>query len=157
MAQNSVFINIPVADLSRSIKFYSALGFVQNAAFSNDVAAMMSLPPAPSSAPAVAHDGPIKIMLLTHPFFQGFLPQGVTIPDATKTAQVIVCFGKDSKEAVDEFVDKVAKNGGRKDIRAKTDIEKQMEEGGAYGAAVADPDGHILEVMYMPEQPKAEK
>ena len=36
-----VFVNLPVTDLSRSIEFYTALGFKQNKEFSNDEAAAM--------------------------------------------------------------------------------------------------------------------
>lgn len=36
-----VFVNFPVTDLSRSIEFYTALGFQQNKEFSDDNAASM--------------------------------------------------------------------------------------------------------------------
>lgn len=134
--EHNVFINLPVSNLEKSIAFYTAVGFVQNKTFSNDQSAMMSLPRAGGSTSGPeAHEGTIKIMLLAHPFFKGFLPKTVEIADATKVSQVLVCFSRESKEAVDEFVEKAAANGGRKDIKEKSDAEKQAEQGGMHGGA----------------------
>ncbi len=72
-------------------------------------------------------------MLLTHPFYKTFLPKGVEIADPTKVAQCITCLSRPSKEAVDEMRHIAAENGGKKDVREQTEMEKQMEQTGMYG------------------------
>lgn len=115
---------------------------------------MMSLPAFPSASTTgpQAHEGPIKIMLLTKPFFQKFLPASMEIADQTKVAQTLVCVSRESKEAVDAFVEAAAKNGGKKDIRPKNEEESGDSQGGMYGGVVSDPDGHILEAVYMAKE-----
>lgn len=149
---STVFLNIPVQDLARSIRFYTAIGFVQNVTFSSAEAAMMSLPPTPSTTGPAAHEGPFKIMLLTHPFYDGFLPKGTERPDPRKAAQCLICVGKESRESIDETAEKAVENGGEKDIRKKADAEKEMEKAGMYGRVLRDPDGHIIETVYMPKE-----
>lgn len=130
--QHSIFLNIPVVNLEASITFYSAIGFVQNKTFSSGESAMMSLPPIGSSG-LQAHEGAVKIMLLTHPFYKSFLPPNVEIADPKKVAQCLICLSRPSKEAVDELCEQAAKTGGNKDIREKSEMEKKMEESGMYG------------------------
>jgi hypothetical protein len=130
--QNIVFINLPVTDVDKSAAFYKALGLVANKTFSNKDCAMVSLPLAPDTNP---HESPIKIMLLGHTFFQTFVPPDRKIGDPNSTVQSIICFSRESREAVDEFVAKAKEAGGTTDIREKTDMEKMMEEHGMYGAA----------------------
>ena len=130
--QNTVFINLAITDLQRSLAFYTNLGLVQNKTFSDENCTMVSLPLTPESN---VHESPIKIMLLNHSFFSSFLPKGIAIADPKNTAQSIICFSRDSREGVDEMVAKAKEAGGRTDIREKTDMEKMMEQGGMYGAA----------------------
>jgi uncharacterized protein len=55
-----IFVNLPVADLRKSIAFYSAIGFTQNHQFSDDTAACM----------VISEDN--DVMVLTHEKFKGF-------------------------------------------------------------------------------------
>lgn len=80
-------------------------------------------------------------MLLTHDKWRTFTDRA--IPDAHKTAQVLICISEDSREAVDSVVDRAASAGGQADPNAKQDY------GFMYGRSYADPDGHIWEVMWM--------
>lgn len=97
---------------------------------------MLSLPLQSDTKAANANNSPINIMLLTHPFFTTFLPKGIEIADTGKTAQSILCFSRESKEAVDEMVKIVGENGGKTGIREKSEMEKEMEgKGVMYGAA----------------------
>ncbi|ETN44442.1 uncharacterized protein HMPREF1541_10623 [Cyphellophora europaea CBS 101466] len=150
--QNSLFLNIPVADLTRSIAFYTAIGFVKNETFSSPEAGTMSLPPTPSTTGPAAHGGTIKIMLLTYDFYSSFLPPGVQMGDPQKAAQCIMCLTRESKEAVDEIAETAAASGGSKDVREKTAMEKEMEKSGMYGRVLRDPDGHIIETVWMPAE-----
>ena len=124
-----IFINLPVADLARSIAFYEAIGATKNEMFSDETAACM-----------VVSDV-IHVMLLTHDKWKGFTDRA--IPDAHASAQVLLCLSEDSREAVDAAVNKAAGAGGKADPNAAQDY------GFMYGRSYADPDGHIWETMWM--------
>ena len=142
-----IFVNIPVNDLPASIKFYTALGFVQNQTFSDERAAMVSLPMDPAADPKAAHKSPIKVMLLSRPRFAEFVPAGRSIPDAHTATGVLLCLSMRSREAVDEFVGKAANAGGNADVR------EPQEYGYMYGRSFEDLDGHLWETVWM--DPKA--
>ena len=72
-----IFINLPVSDLDRSIAFYEAVGAVKNPMFSDDTAACMVI------------SDVIHVMLLTHDKWRTFTDRA--IPDANKSAQVLMC------------------------------------------------------------------
>lgn len=124
-----IFINLPVADLPRSIAFYEAVGATRNPMFSDDTAACM-----------VVSDV-IHVMLLTHDKWRTFTDRA--IPDAHASAQVLLCLSRDSREAVDAVVAQAEAVGGKIDPNATQDY------GFMYGRSYADPDGHIWEVMWM--------
>ena len=124
-----IFVNLPVTDLPRSMKFYEAVGFTNNPMFTNDQAA------------AMAWSDEIVVMLLTHDFWKTFTDKG--IPDARETAQMLLCLGQDSKEAVEAIVKKAVAVGGR------SDPTPQQDMGFMYGRSFEDPDGHIWENVWM--------
>lgn len=128
MAQ-MIFVNLPVADLPRSVAFYEAVGFTRNPKFSDDTAAAMGWSEA------------IHVMLLSHDKWRSFTDK--TIPDARSSAQVMLCLSRDSRASVDAMMENVAKGGGNADCQPPQD----------YGFMVCrsfeDPDGHNWEVMWM--------
>ncbi len=124
-----IFINLPVADLDRSIAFYEAVGATKNETFCDDTAACM-----------VVSDV-IHVMLLTHDKRKTFTDRA--IPDAHASAQVLLCLSEDSRDAVDAVVAKAGAAGG------KVDPNTTQDYGFMYGRSYADLDGHIWEVMWM--------
>lgn len=126
-----IFVNLPVADVARATAFYEAIGFRKNETFSNE------------SASAMEWSDAISVMLLSHDFFRGFLPEGHGIGDAHRSAQALICLSFDSREAVDAVTVAAAASGGTADVRAVQDM------GFMYSRAFADPDGHIYEPMFM--------
>lgn len=124
-----IFVNLPVADLAKSRRFYEQIGATNNPQFSDDTAACM-----------VVSDT-IFVMLLTHEKFSSFTSK--TISDAHKSAQVLLCLSEDSKDEVNGRVDSAVKGGG------KADPTPQQDYGFMYGRSFEDPDGHIWEVMWM--------
>ena len=124
-----IFVNLPVTDLPRSMKFYEAVGFTNNPAFTNEQAA------------AMAWSDEIVVMLLTHDFWKTFT--GKTIPNAHDTAQVLLCLGQDSQDAVEAIVGKAVGAGGTADPTPKQDM------GFMFGRSFEDPDGHIWENVWM--------
>jgi predicted lactoylglutathione lyase len=124
-----IFVNLPVTDLPRSMKFYEAVGFTNNPMFTNEQAA------------AMAWSDEIVVMLLTHEFWKTFTSK--TIPDAKEVAQVLLCLGQDTQEAVNAIVDNAVTAGGKADPTPKQDM------GFMYGRSFEDPDGHIWENAFM--------
>lgn len=124
-----IFVNPPVTDLPRSMRFYEAAGFTNNSAFTNDQAA------------AMAWSDEIVVMLLRHDFWKTFSSKA--IPDAHTAAQVLLCLSHDSRDAVEAIVGKAVAAGGRPDPTPKQDL------GFMYGRSFEDPDGHIWENAYM--------
>jgi predicted lactoylglutathione lyase len=124
-----IFVNLPVGDLSRSRAFLEALGAVNEPKFTDDTAACMSL------------CDNIHVMLLTKEKFSQFTPR--PIADATKGSEVLLCLSSDSRESVDATVERGVSAGGTADPSPKQDY------GVMYGRSIADPDGHIWEIMWM--------
>lgn len=128
--QQMIFINLPVTDLGRSIAFYEGVGARKEPKFSNDQAAMMVI------------SDTISVMLLTHDFYAGFTAK--PIADANATSQVLLCLSRDSREAVDDILDRAGAAGGQTDVGPRQEVGEMM-----YGRSFADPDGHHWEVMWM--------
>ena len=124
-----IFINLPVADLNRSIAFYEAVGATKNPMFSDETAACMVL------------SDVIHVMLLTHEKWATFTSK--KIPDAHASAQMLLCLSRDSRDAVDAVVAQAGAAGGT------ADPNKPQDYGFMYGRSYADPDGHIWETMWM--------
>ncbi len=124
-----IFVNLPVSDLQRSRGFLEALGAVNEAKFTDETAACMKL------------SDSIFVMLLTHDKFRQFTPRPIS--DATAASEVLICLSADSRESVDTAVERGEANGGIADPAPKQDY------GVMYGRSVADPDGHIFEIMWM--------
>lgn len=136
-----IFVNLPVADLAASTSFYEALGFTKNSQFSDDTASCMVL------------SDTIYVMVLTHYKWRTFTDR--EIPDATKSAQVLLAISCESREEVDVWNARAAAHGGTADVNPKQD------HGFMYGRDFADPDGHIWEPYWMdmaaiPGEPEAE-
>ncbi len=124
-----IFVNLPVKDLQKSMDFFSQLGYTFNKQFTDEKAACM----------VISED--IYAMLLTEPFFQGFIP-GKEITDTAKTKEVLVCLSADSRDAVNDLVDKAIAAGGKQ-------FRNPEDHGFMYGRSFEDPDGHVWEVMWM--------
>lgn len=124
-----IFVNLPVTDLDRSMRFYEAVGFTNNPHFTNRQAA------------AMMWSEEIVVMLLTHDFWKTFTSK--TIPDARETAQVLLCLGQCSQAEVDAIVGKAVAAGGQPDPTPKQDL------GFMYGRSFEDPNGHIWENVWM--------
>jgi predicted lactoylglutathione lyase len=117
----TIFLNLPVADLDRSLSFYKAIGAEQNMQFSDETAAMVALSDA------------VHVMLLTHDKFRQFTTK--RIADAGESAQVLLALSCDSREDVDAITDKALAAGG-------AEVHGPEDHGWMYSRAFDDPDGH---------------
>jgi hypothetical protein len=79
-------------------------------------------------------------MLLSEAFFKSFTNREVV--DTSKYAQMTVALAAESREKVDEIVNKAASLGGK----IFTDPQ---DHGYMYQWSFEDPDGHIWEIVYM--------
>ena len=127
--QRMIFVNLPVSDLKRSRAFLEALGAVNEPRFTDETAACMTLSES------------IHVMLLTHDKFSLFTPR--PIADAKAGSEVLLCLSANSRESVDSTIARGVSAGGTADPSPKQDY------GVMYGRSVADPDGHIWEIMWM--------
>ncbi|EYD71567.1 hypothetical protein Rumeso_04968 [Rubellimicrobium mesophilum DSM 19309] len=123
-----VFVNLPVADLSRARAFYAALGLAFDERFSDDAAA------------CVVVSESIFLMLLTRDKFATFSPRPVG--DPSRDCSTLVALSRDSREAVDAFMSAGLGAGG-------IDNARVQDHGFMYGRSISDPDGNVLEVMWM--------
>lgn len=123
-----IFVNLPVKNLAVSKSFFSALGFSFNAMFADE------------NMEAMIVSDDISVLLLVEPYFKTFTTK--PIADAVSTTEVILSLGVDSREQVDELVDK-AMNAGAQPANDPKDL------GYVYGRSFQDPDGHIWEVTYI--------
>ena len=124
-----IFVNLPVSDLAQSRGFLEALGAANEPKFTDDTAACMQL------------SDSIFVMLLTHDKFKQFTPRPIADPRAG--SQMLLCLSAESREQVDSTVERAVSAGGSADPAPKQDY------GVMYGRSVADPDGHIWELMWM--------
>ncbi|SDI04241.1 VOC family protein [Alteribacillus bidgolensis] len=131
-----IYVNLPVKDLNQSIDFFTRLGFEFNDQFTDENAACLII------------GENMFAMLLKEDFFQTFTKKEIT--DATKNTEVIVALSADSKEEVDELVNKALEAGGKPS-------NDPVEAGFMYGGSFQDRDGHLWEVLYMDEDALAKK
>lgn len=125
-----IFVNLAVKDLQRSIDFFTQLGFEFNTEMTDE------------NATCLVVGENIYVMLLVEPFFKTFTKK--SLADPTASTEVIVAISADSREGVDDLVNKALAAGGS----ASND---KMDNEYMYGWSFQDPDGHLWEVIYMEE------
>jgi len=116
-----LFINLPVADVPKSLAFFKALGFNHNPEFSGDEAACIIL------------SDTISVMLGSHAKFREFTPKAVC--DTSKAVEVLLTLSCDSRERVDVLVAKAVAAGG-------STYDQPEDFGFMYTHSFVDPDGH---------------
>lgn len=123
-----VFINLPVADLKKSMAFYEAIGFKNNPQFSDASGACM-----------VVSDT-IYVMLLTHEKFQQFTSKSII--DAKNTVGVLNSLSMSSNDDLNNFVAKALKAGG-------SEYREPQDFGFMQLRCFEDLDGHNWEATYV--------
>jgi predicted lactoylglutathione lyase len=126
--ETKIFVNLPVKDLNRTVEFFTKLGFSFNPQFTDENATCM----------VIGED--IFVMLLVEKFFKSFTKKEIC--DATKDAEVIVALSAESRENVDQMMNRVKEAGGR-------ESREPQDHGWMYGRGFQDVDGHLWEVIYM--------
>jgi len=125
-----LFVNLPVKDLNKTVEFFTKLGFTFNPQFTDENATCM----------IVGND--IFVMLLVEKFFKTFTKKEIS--DVSKNTEVIVALSTQSREEVDQMMEKVLGAGGR-------EARDPQDHGWMYGRSFEDIDGHLWEIFYMDE------
>jgi len=125
---HKLFVNIPVSDLQRSIRFFEALGFTFNAQFTDATATCM----------LVGEDA--YFMLLTKERFASFSKR--PLGDSRKETSALFALSVNSREEVDAMVQKAVAAGGSHAV-------EPQDHGFMYGWSFYDLDGHHWEVFWM--------
>ena len=125
-----IFVNLPVKDLNKSVAFFTKLGFNFNPQFTDENATCM----------IVGED--IFIMLLVEKFFKSFTKKEVC--DTSKNTEAILALSVESREKVDQMMDKAIEAGGG-------ESREKQDHGWMYGRSFEDVDGHLWEVFFMEE------
>lgn len=123
-----VFINFPVKDLNRSINFFTKLGYTFNPQFTDEKATCMIV------------SDTIYVMLLVEPFFQSFTKKEIC--DTKKAAEVSICLSAESRDAVNQMVNKAVAAGA-------TIPDPANDHGWMYLHSFDDLDGHHWEYAWM--------
>lgn len=125
-----IFINLPVKDLNRSISFFTELGFSFNPQFTNDKGTCLII------------GENINAMLLVEEFYATFTNKEIC--NAETTSEVLIAVSFETREKVDEIMEKAIKAGGTEYVETK-------DYGWMYQRTFLDIDGHHWEIFYMDE------
>ncbi|MET8352986.1 VOC family protein [Micromonospora sp. NPDC005206] len=122
------FINLPVRDLTTAAEFYRSLGFTsEQAELDGD------------SQSFTISDG-TRLMLHLRSAFEEYT--GLTVTDTESSREVIVGVTTESREQVDELVDRAAVAGGES-------LGPGTTNGGLYMRGFRDLDGHQWSFLHM--------
>lgn len=128
--KTKIFVNLPIRDLNKSVAFFTKLGFSFNPQFTDENATCM----------IVGED--IFVMLLVEKFFKSFTKKEVC--DTSKYTEAIVALSVDSREKVDQLINKAIEAGG-------SEPREKQDHGWMYGRSFEDIDGHLWEAFFMEE------
>jgi uncharacterized protein len=124
----SIYVNLAVRDLTRSIEFFTKLGFGFDARFTDGKAACMIV-----SEQAF-------VMLLAEPFFGTFTRKALC--DTSRSTEVLCAISCGSRAEVDELVNTAIAAGGKQAM-------EPMDHGFMYQRTFYDLDEHHWEVIWM--------
>lgn len=124
----SIFVNLPVKDLQKSMAFFAALGWSHNPQFTDETAA------------SIVISDTIYVMLLTHDKYRQFTDK--PIADAQKTSQVLIALAAETPEEVNRIADAALKAGA-------SEPKPPQDYGFMKLRTFEDLDGHHWEVLWM--------
>jgi uncharacterized protein len=123
-----IFINLAVKDLTKSMDFYTALGFTNNPQFSDETAKCM------------VWSENIFVMIMTHEKFAGFATK--PIADTKTNLAGLFSLSMDSIDEVNNLVANGLKAGG-------VEPNEMRDYGFMQQRTIEDFDGHTWEVFFM--------
>lgn len=124
---NSLFINLPIENLKKSVDFFSQLGFTFNPQFTDEQSTCM-----------IISDN-IFVMLLEKAKFQSFIEKPIASRDTTEAILALSC---DSADEVRTLTEKALELGARK-------LNEPEDMGFMLSWGFEDLDGHLWDVFWM--------
>ena len=131
---DQIFVNLPIKDLPRSVRFFESLGYTFNPQFTDENATCMVL------------GENLFAMLLVESYFRTFTDKDVG--DAHRAKEVLLAVPVADRAAVDALVEKALAAGA-------TEPRPAQDHGFMYQRSYDDLDGHTWEVFHMSEMPPA--
>ncbi|MBM9506369.1 VOC family protein [Actinacidiphila acididurans] len=125
---SKIFVNLPVTDLTRSIRFFEALGWSFDRRFTDERAGCL----------VIGDD--IFVMLLTEPFFASFTKK--SIADTSDSTEAIIALSEDTRDEVDRIADAALAAGA-------VEAQQTQETSPMYTRSFYDLDGHHWEIFWM--------
>ena len=124
----SIFVNLPVKDLPKSMAFFAALGWPHNPKFTDETAA------------SIVISDTIYAMLLTHDKYRQFTDKAIA--DTVKTSAVLIALSVDTPEEMNRIADAALKAGA-------SEPKPSQDYGFMKLRTFEDLDGHHWEVLWM--------
>lgn len=111
---DTIFVNLSVKDINRTIQFFTKLGFTFNPQFTDENATCM----------IVGQD--ILVMLLVEKFFKTFTKRRSAIQK--RIPKVIMALSTESREKVDQMMNKIMQAGGKESSAAglRVDVRPRL-------------------------------
>lgn len=126
-----VWLNLPVKNIEKSKKFFREIGFRENPMHKE----------ATHLGSFFIGENDFTLMLFPEATMSSYT--GKTVPDTSRTSEMLINLDAASREEVDAFADTVKKAGG--DVY----YEPTEVEGWMYITSFADLDGHRWSMLYM--------
>ena len=123
----SIFINMPIANLKRSVDFFTGLGFTFNPQFTSEDTTCMLVGPN------------IFAMLLERDRFTGFIDKPVA---DSSSSEVILSLGCESPDEVRKLAEAAFALGARK-------VNEIDDKGFMISWGFEDLDGHLWDLFWM--------
>jgi uncharacterized protein len=124
---NSIFVNLPVVSLKKSVAFFTELGFTFNAQFTDETSTCM-----------IVNDK-VYVMLVEHAKFSAFIDKPIAPSTST---EAIFSFACESKDEVVAIAGKAHSLGARK-------VNEAEDMGFMFSWGFEDLDGHLWDLFWM--------
>jgi predicted lactoylglutathione lyase len=124
---DSIFVNLPVANLKKSVEFFTGLGFTFNPQFTDEESTCMIV------------SEHIYVMLLEHRKFQSFTAKKIADHGTTEVGLSFAC---KSAEEVRQISEKAFALGAKR-------LNDPEDHGFMFSWGFEDIDGHAWDLFYM--------
>lgn len=124
---SSIFVNLPVANLKKSVDFFAKLGFTFNAQFTDETSTCMIV------------NETVYVMLIEHAKFSGFINKPIAPSTST---EAIFAFACESVDEVRDLSQKAFAAGARR-------VNGPQDLGFMFSWGFEDLDGHLWDLFWM--------
>ena len=123
----SIFVNLPIDNLKRSVEFFTGLGFTFNEQFTDEESTCMIV------------NESVYVMLVEKQKYAGFIEKPIAPAEMT---EVILSFSCESPDEVRRLAEKAFELGARK-------LNEAEDHGFMFSWSFEDLDGHLWDLFWM--------